>query len=141
MTGYLDRLKGGVLGKQAPMALQKLQEAPFYSSCSTHGRHVSEIEGGILALTNPLSPLPPAAETRRRKVLGMQRGGTRYGILVEDASADPVVMALATPDGTCEVQIPRGRYDPFRILELAKGWEGQAATVTPISGVPCGGTG
>jgi hypothetical protein len=69
-------------------------------------------------------PLPPAAKSRRQKVLAIQaRDGTHYAILVEDPSADPITAALATPDGTCELLIPRDRYDPFEVLVTVQGWE------------------
>jgi hypothetical protein len=33
-------------------------------------------------------------------------------------------MTLATPDdGTCEVTIPKDRYDPLAILAIVKEWE------------------
>jgi hypothetical protein len=32
-------------------------------------------------------------------------------------------MALATPDGTCELLIPKDRYDPFEVLAMVEGWE------------------
>jgi hypothetical protein len=32
-------------------------------------------------------------------------------------------MALATPDGTCDVLIPKDRYDPFAVLATVQGWE------------------
>jgi hypothetical protein len=67
---------------------------------------------------------PPAAEARCRKVLAiLARDGTRYAVYVEDPNTDPVIMALATPDGTCEVQIPKDRYDPFAVLAMVEGWE------------------
>jgi hypothetical protein len=31
-------------------------------------------------------------------------------------------MALATPDGTCEVLIPMDRYEPFAIVAMVAGW-------------------
>lgn len=76
-----------------------------------------------LARPDPLPPLAPAAEARRRKVLAMARDGRQYAIHVEDPNTDPVIMALATPAGTCEVLIPRDRYDPFALLATMEGWE------------------
>jgi hypothetical protein len=71
----------------------------------------------------PFPPLPPAAEARRRKVLALARDGKQYTIYVEDPNTDPVLMALATSDGTCELLIPQDRYDAFRVLEMVRGWE------------------
>ena len=38
-----------------------------------------------------------------------RRDGGQYATLVEDLNTDPVVMAVATPDATCELQIPTSR--------------------------------
>ena len=74
-------------------------------------------------------PLPDAAAAARPpRVLAMlvERPGVRYAVLT-DTEADPeaVVLALAIrgamPDGatvTCELRIPRAKYDPFLLLEL-----------------------
>lgn len=71
-----------------------------------------------------IPPLPPEAEARRRRVLAIQaRDGTHYAVLVEDPNTDPVILALATPAGTCELLIPRDRYDPFAVLAMMEGWE------------------
>jgi hypothetical protein len=67
-------------------------------------------------------PLAPVQELRRQRVLAA-RDGARYAMLVEDPNTDPVVMALATPDGTCEVLIPKDRYDPFAVLAMMEAWE------------------
>jgi hypothetical protein len=32
----------------------------------------------------------------------LARDGGRYAVAVEDADTDPIIRALATPDGTCE---------------------------------------
>jgi hypothetical protein len=72
----------------------------------------------------PLASLPPAAEARRQKALALlARDGGRYAVTVDGSGTDPVVMALATPHGTCEVLIPRDRYDPFAVLAKVEGWE------------------
>lgn len=75
-----------------------------------------------------LPPLSPASASRRQKVLAiLARDGGRYAALVEDPNTDPVVLALATPDGTCDVLIPRDRYDPFEVLAIVKEWEREDA--------------
>jgi hypothetical protein len=74
----------------------------------------------------PLASLPPAAEARRQKALALlARDGGRYAVTVDGSGTDPVVMALAIRDkGTCEVLIPKDRYDPFAVLAMMEGWEG-----------------
>jgi len=52
----------------------------------------------------------------------LARDGGQYATLVEDHNTDPVVMALATPDGTCELRIPKDRYEPFAIVATLAGW-------------------
>jgi hypothetical protein len=81
--------------------------------------------------TSPvLPPLSPASEARRQKVLALlARDGTRYAALVEDPNTDPVVMALATPAGTCDVLIPKDRYDPFAVLTMVEEWERVCAEI------------
>jgi hypothetical protein len=77
-----------------------------------------------LSTAGPAPPLlSPAAEARRRKVLAMlARDGGQYAVAVDDAGTDPIILSLATPDGTCEVLIPKDRYDPFAIVARVAGW-------------------
>jgi hypothetical protein len=80
-------------------------------------------DGDDLPDGSAIPPLPPAAEARRQKVLAIQaRDGTHYAVLVEDPNTDPVIAALATPDGTCELLIPKDRYDPFAIAATVAAW-------------------
>jgi hypothetical protein len=70
-------------------------------------------------------PLPsPAAETRRLRVLAMlaERPSIRYAVLT-DTQADPevVIVTLAIRNvGTCELRIPRQKYDGVLLLELVE---------------------
>ncbi len=64
----------------------------------------------------------PAAEARRQHALAMlaQHPGTRYAVLT-DTEADPeaVLLTLAIRGrATCELAIPREKYDPFLLLDL-----------------------
>lgn len=73
-------------------------------------------------------PLPdPAAEARRQRVLAMldERPGIHYAVDVDIPDTDPVILALAIrgamQDGsivTCELRVPRAKYDPFLLLDL-----------------------
>jgi hypothetical protein len=63
-----------------------------------------------------------AAEARRQKVLAMlrERPTVRY-VVVTDTESDPdaVIVALAIRErATCELLIPRDRYDGVLLLEL-----------------------
>jgi hypothetical protein len=44
-------------------------------------------------------------------------------------------MALATPDGTCELQIPQDRYDPLAVLAIVKKWEREDPIAKPQASV------
>lgn len=79
--------------------------------------HKSEILAALAA-----APLPDlAAEARRQRVLAMlaERPGIRYAVVVDNPDTDPVILALAIQGvGTCELRIPRAKYDPFLLLDL-----------------------
>ncbi len=49
----------------------------------------------------------------------------RYYVETDDKShPDFVILALAIRDvGTCELSIPRPRYDGFKLIETLEGWE------------------
>jgi hypothetical protein len=64
----------------------------------------------------------PAPEARRRRVLAMLEvnPGARYALITDDR-ADPaaVIVALAIRgQATCELRIPRDRYDGTLLLDL-----------------------
>ncbi len=64
----------------------------------------------------------PAAEARWQRVLAMlaERPGIRYAALT-DTEADPeaVILTLAIRGrATCELCIPRDKYDPWLLLDL-----------------------
>lgn len=80
-----------------------------------------------LALANSTRPevvplLDPAAEARRQGVLTMlaERPAIRYAVLTDDrADPEAVILALAIRGrATCELRIPRNRYDPFLMLDI-----------------------
>ncbi|MBI4191556.1 MAG: hypothetical protein HY525_13585 [Betaproteobacteria bacterium] len=64
----------------------------------------------------------PAVECRRQRVLEMlaQRPGTRYAAVTDiEAEPDAVILALAIRGvGTCELRIPREKYDGVLLLDL-----------------------
>ena len=60
-------------------------------------------------------------EARRRRVLAMlaERPGIRYAAVVDNPDSDPVILALAMRGrATCELRIPRAKYDLWLLLEL-----------------------
>lgn len=90
-------------------------------------RQQGDATGSRAALEARAPEASPAFEARRQHVLAMLAAvpGGRYAALT-DAEADPdaVLLALAirsAPDGatvTCELRIPRAKYDPWLLLEL-----------------------
>lgn len=78
------------------------------------------------ATSEPLSD--PAMEARRQRVLAMlgERPDIRYALITDDrADPEAVILVLAIrgamQDGstvTCELRIPREKYDPFLLLDL-----------------------
>jgi hypothetical protein len=76
------------------------------------------------------APPDAVAEARRHRVLAMLAGrpDTRYAALTDtEANPEAVILALAIrgvpPDGsavTCELAIPREKYDAFLLLKLVE---------------------
>ncbi|MGH8586511.1 MAG: hypothetical protein ACREWE_10130 [Gammaproteobacteria bacterium] len=63
------------------------------------------------------------------------RPGVRYAVTVENPNTDPVVMALAIRDkGTCEVLIPKDRYDPLAVLAMIEDGRGGTPSRTAYGG-------
>ncbi len=64
----------------------------------------------------------PAAEARLQRALAMlaERHGSRYAVLTDtEAEPEAVILALAIRNrATCELRIPRDKYDPFLLLDL-----------------------
>jgi len=64
------------------------------------------------------------AEAHRQRVIGMlaERPDTKYAVLTDD-QADPegVILVIAIRGVvTCELRIPRQKYDPFLLLDLIR---------------------
>ena len=115
---YLAKLKADVSEKALPNELTKPTKAPSVSFVSAPSRHISEIEGAN-------EPLPdPAMEARRRRVLAMlaERPGIRYAVVTNtEADANAVIVALAIRGvASCELRIPRSKWDPFLFLEAVE---------------------
>jgi hypothetical protein len=85
-----------------------------------------ENKPGILAALEGAERDPPqrdpAIEARRQRVLAMleARPGTRYAVLTDlDAAPGVVVLALAIRGrASCELHIPRDKYDGVLLLDL-----------------------
>lgn len=74
-------------------------------------------------------PLPdPSANARRQRVLAMlaERPGIRCAVLTDDqADPDAVILAIAIRGvATCEVRVPREKYQPFLLLDLIERYGG-----------------
>ena len=67
-------------------------------------------------------------KARREKVIAMLEAapGTRYAVLVADASTDPVVVAVGIREiATFEMEIPHKYYDGMALLELIEKHSGE----------------
>lgn len=65
--------------------------------------------------------MTPETEARRQRVLAMlaKRPWSRYAVVVDNPDTDPVILALAIHGvGTCELRIPRAKFDAFLLLDL-----------------------
>ncbi len=74
------------------------------------------------AIAKPETLLDRQREARRQKVIAMLEStlGTQRAIYT-DTDSDPnnVILAIAVRNvATCEMQIPKAKYDPWRLLEL-----------------------
>lgn len=70
-----------------------------------------------------LAALPdPVAEARRQRVLSMlaENRGITYAALTDcESDPDAVLLTLAIRErATCELRIPRDKYDPFLLMTL-----------------------
>ena len=69
-----------------------------------------------------IDTLSPAAKARRQRVIAMlaENPGIRYAMTTDiDADPEAVILALAIRGvASCELRIPRAKYDPFLLLSL-----------------------
>lgn len=88
-----------------------------------------------------LPRLPPISEGRRQRVLAiLGHEGGQYAVAVDTPwrRADAVILVLATPAGTCELHLPRDRFDLPAVMKMVDGWN----TADPCgerAGNPLGG--
>ena len=116
---YLARWKAEFPEKRLVGEPTKPTKAPSVSYVSTLSRHISEVKG-TEARSDTLPD--PRAEARRQRVLAMlaENPTKRYAMLTQDDD-DPegVCLTLAIRGrATCELRIPRDRYDPFLLRHL-----------------------
>ena len=103
---------------------------PATSATEGGNKPLSVARVATVAVANPrddeTDPLSPAAEARRQRVIAMlaDNPGVRYAVLTDtdtdtDTEADAVVLALAIRGmASCELRIPRAKYDPLLLLHL-----------------------
>ena len=128
---YLERLKQ-LETPQSPT--DKTDRSTFVSSVSTLLARIGRkpVESGAWneraaekddmtgkATDDP--PPDPAAETRRQRVLTVlaEQPGIPYAVVVDNPDTDPVIMVLGIRgQATCELLVPREKFDPFLLLDL-----------------------
>ena len=131
MSAYLARLKQFENGKNShyapdsePSKPSKVPFEPF------EGMGTGHIEKKIIESETPkLETLQDQQrEARRQKTIAMLEAapGTRYAVLVTDASTDPVVVAVGIREiATFEMEIPHKYYDGMALLELIEKHSGE----------------
>lgn len=91
------------------------------------GRHEApSAAGGTLPGKDDAPDNAPGFEARRQRVLAMLADRqVRYALLVDgDAEPEAVILALAIRSGagggavTCELRVPREKFDPYLLLDL-----------------------
>jgi hypothetical protein len=128
----LERLTD--LGVQLRLNGDRLTAYPKEAVTEEAADLIRSYKADLVALVRSRQPF----EERREKVLAMLRAvsGTRLAYLVEDDSTDPVVCSVAIRQAgmvfTCDVEIPKAKYDGFKLLELADKW-GKGSTKPTVS--------
>ena len=113
----LDRIAKEVMG-WSPIARVPSED---------RGRSCRPVLGQNRAAALAAEPLPASCFPARRALSVL--------VSIHDPHTDPVVAAVATPDGTCEVLIPKDRYDPFAVLAMMEGG-GRTPSPTAYGGTP-----
>ena len=112
---------------------ERMYSAPTSSTVATPATDEGAIAGMVADAGNEehdASALPDLdMEARRQRVLAMlaERPGIRYAVVVDNPDADPVIVTLAVRGrASCELRIPRAKYDPWLLLELLEKHSGAA---------------
>lgn len=98
------------------------REVPEVEDTSLEETFVESQNQLVTARPPGLPALDPAAEARRQEVISMLAGDPRitYAITSDtEAEPDSVIVALALRGkATCELRIPKGKYDGLALLQL-----------------------
>jgi hypothetical protein len=120
-VSYLARLKAEIAGTRLLDEPTKLTEGPSVGFVGAKDSHFPEIEDHEQRPNADTLP-DPAAELRRQRVIAMlvEKPSVRYAVLVEEGvDPDAVILTLAIRGvATCELRIPRQKYDPYLLLQL-----------------------
>lgn len=116
LRDLLTRMENGAVTSVTPAAMTAVTPKPLPTWACTA---VTPVAAANDVTTSALSV---AADFRMAKVIAKLHGdpGLRYAVEVHiDADPDAVILTLAIRDkAACELCIPRGKYDPFLLLEL-----------------------
>lgn len=126
MSAYLTRLKQLESGKKSHYTpdseLTKPSKAPFVSFGGTGTAH---IEKKIIdsETSKPETLQGRQREARRQKVITMlEAAPDTQRAIYTDIDSDPhnviLTVAVRTCQQTCEMLIPKSKYDPWRLLDL-----------------------
>lgn len=123
MSAYLARLKQLESGKNSQYApdseLTKPSKAPFVSFGGTGAGHIAKNLLATETLQNR------QREARRQKAIAMLEAAPDIKrAIYTDTDSDPhnVILAIAVRacQQTCEMLIPKAKYDPWKLLELVE---------------------
>jgi hypothetical protein len=127
MSAYLARLKQLENGKNSHYTPDseptKPTKAPFAGFDGTGTGHI------VKKIIDSATPKPEALqdrqrEARRQKVIAMlERYTDTQRAIYTDTNSDPhnVILTVAVRNlATCEMLIPKAKYDPWRLLELVE---------------------
>lgn len=125
MSAYLARLKQLENGKNSQYIPDseptKPSKAPFVGFDGTGTGH---IEKKIIDTVKPETLQDRQREARREEVIAMlDAAPSTQRAIYTDTDSDPhnviLTVAVRHPTGaTCEMLIPKAKYDPWRLLEL-----------------------
>ena len=126
MSQYLARLKQLESGKNSlyvpdsePSKPSKVPFEPFEGTGAGH------IEKNIIDMPKPETLQDRQREARRQKIIAMMEAapGTQRAVYT-DTESDPhnviLTVAVRSCQQTCELLIPKAKYEPWRLLALVE---------------------
>ena len=123
MSAYLARLKQLENEKNSHYVpnseLTKPSKAPFVSFGGTGTGHIEKKIIDDVEIIAP--PKPSEIDKRSMRALAMLDSCTAQRAVFNTVVGDEVILTVAIRGlGTCELSIPKAKFDPWRLLELVE---------------------